>query len=116
MYYELSKSQKKIARKVMDQGLLNHYKKSLSDVKTLIQKWDEGKFATPKEAYLFLYQTVNDNDENISRIYDRKGGSRWVEVMAEQLHVGVISPEDIDDFDEEVRNTILTWSGLYKRK
>jgi hypothetical protein len=36
--------------------------------------------------------------------------------MAEQLHVGVISPEDIDDFDEEVRNTILTWSGLYKRK
>ena len=42
----------------MDKGLLNHYKKSLSDVKSLIQEWDEGKFATPKEAYLFLYQTV----------------------------------------------------------
>ena len=116
MYYELSKSQKKIARKVMDQGLLNHYKKSLSDVKTLIQKWDEGKFVTPKEAYMLLYQIVNDNDENISRIYDDKGGSRWVEVIAEQLHDEVISPEDLNEFDEELRNTILLWSRMYKGK
>ena len=116
MYYELSKSQKKIARKVMDRGLNNHYERALSDVKTIIQKWDGGAFAGNKEAYMQLFQTVDRNDNNIARIYNDKGGSRWVEVIAEQLHDEVISPEDLNEFDEELRNTILTWSGLYKRK
>lgn len=116
MYFELSKSQKKIARKVMDRGLDNHYGRALSDIKTIIQKWDDGVFAGNKEAYMQLFQTVDRNDNNIARIYNDKGGSRWVEVIAEQLHDEVISPEDLNEFEEDVRNTILTWSELYKRK
>jgi len=116
MYYELSKSQKKIARKVMDRGLDNHYRRALSDIKTIIQKWDDGAFAGNKEAYMQLFQTVDRNDNNIARIYNDKGGSRWVEVIAEQLHDEVISPEDLNEFDEELRNTILLWSGMNKGK
>ena len=52
MYYELSKSQKKIARKVMDRGLDNHYRRALSDIKTIIQKWDDGAFAGNKDAII----------------------------------------------------------------
>lgn len=112
MYYELSKSQKKIAQIIMDKGLENHYKRGLSDVKAIIQKWDSGKFATNKDAYVQLYQTVKKNDINIGRIYDDKGGSRWIELMADQLIDGVIKVEDLNEFEEDVRNTILAWSGF----
>ena len=111
MYYELSKSQKKLARKVMDKGLDNHYHRGLSDVKTIIQKWENAKLDN-HDAYMKLYQTVKKNDTNIARIYNDKGGSRWVEVMVSQLLDGVITVEDLAEFDEEVRNTILSWSGF----
>lgn len=110
MYYELSKSQKKIARIVMDKGLDNHYMRGMAAVKAIIQKWDSGKFTTHKDAYLQLYQTVKKNDINIARIYNDKGGSRWVEVMVDQLIDGVITAEDLNEFDEDVRNTIIEWS------
>jgi hypothetical protein len=91
-----------------------HYRRALSDVKTIIQKWDNGTFESDRDAYMKLFQTVDRNDYNIARTCNNKGGSRWVEVMAEQLHDGVISSEDLNEFDEAVRNTILLWSGMNK--
>jgi hypothetical protein len=38
MYYTLSKSQKKIARIVMDKGLENHYLRSLSEAEAIMKK------------------------------------------------------------------------------
>jgi hypothetical protein len=112
MYYELSKSQKKIARAVMDKGLNTHYRKALSEIELIIKKWKEGNFTNNRETYMQLFQRVKENDRNIGQIYDDKGGSRWVEVMADQLAVGVISVEDLKDFDDEVRNTIIEWSRI----
>ena len=63
-----------------------------------------------------LFQTVDRNDNNIARIYNDKGGSRWVELMVNQLIDGVITEKDLSDFDEELRNTILLWSGMNKGK
>jgi hypothetical protein len=112
MYYELSKFQKKIARIVMDKGLENQYKRSLSDVEAICRKWREGNFPSTTEAYMNLFQCVKKNDIHIARIYNDKGGSRWVEVMADQLSDGVITVEDLKDFDEEVSNTIIAWSRI----
>jgi hypothetical protein len=112
MYYELSKSGKKIARKVMDRGLENHYIRGLSDAEAILEKWRDGKFADTKEAYMNLFQCIKKSDIQIARIYDNKGGSRWVEVMADQLADGVITIADLRDFDEGVRNTIVTWSRI----
>jgi hypothetical protein len=85
MYYELSKSQKKIARMVMDEGLENHYMRGLYDAEAIPGKWRNGKFASAKEAYMKLFQCVKKNDNNIAGIYNNKGGSRRVAVMADQL-------------------------------
>jgi ribosomal protein S20 len=112
MFYELSKSQKKIARKVMDKGLDNHYRKALSDVKTIINEWESGKFETSKDAYMKLFRTVDRNDNNLARTYDNKGGSRWVEIMSIQFNQGVITVEDLGEFDDDVRSTIMTWGGM----
>jgi hypothetical protein len=46
MYYKLSKSQKKIARIVMDKGLEAHYKRALSDVEVIVAKWHDGSFVS----------------------------------------------------------------------
>ena len=59
-----------------------------------------------------LYQCVKKNDINIARIYNDKGGSRWVEVMTMQLADGTITIEDLRDFDDEVRNIIINWSRV----
>jgi hypothetical protein len=111
MYYELSKSQKKIARRVMDKGLDNHYKRALLDVKTIIHKWDDGAFESNKDAYMLLFKTVDKNDNNIARIYNDKGGSRWVEIMSMQFYDGVITADDLKEFDEDVKNVISLLSG-----
>lgn len=112
MYFELSKSQKKIARKVMDKGLDNHYRKALSDVKSIIEKWESGAFESNKDAYMKLFKTVESNDNNLARTYNDTGGSRWVEVMSLQLRQGVITLEDLSEFDENVRNAIMMLSGM----
>ncbi len=112
MYYDLTKSQREIARIVMDKGLENHYERVLSDVEAICIKWRDGSFASIKEAYMNLYQCVIRNDKNIGRIYNEKGGSRWVELMGLQLADGAITIEDLSNFDEEVRNAIVAWSRI----
>jgi hypothetical protein len=112
MFFELSKSQKKTARVVMDKGLENHYIRALSDVETILLKWRNGQFKGAKLSYMKLFQCVKRNDNNIAGIYNDKGGSRWVEVMAMQLADRVITLEDIRDFDDEVRETIIAWSEI----
>jgi hypothetical protein len=110
MYYQLSKSQKKIARIVMDKGLDNHYTKGLNDAELILLKWQDGTFENNKEAYMNLFNCVKSNDINIAEIYNDKGGSRWVEVMALQLADGVITVNDLKDFDQEVVEAIISWS------
>ncbi len=112
MYYELSKSEKKIARRIMDKGIDNHYHRALSDVKTIIQNWEAGKIPSNHDAYMKLYQKVKKNDTNIGKIYNDKGGSRWVEVISLQLADGVITVEDLSEFDEKLQNTILVLGGF----
>ena len=110
MYYQLSKSQKKIARIVMDKGLDNHYIKGLKDAESILIKWQKGTFENNKEAYMNLFNCVKRNDINIAEIYNDKGGSRWVEVIALQLADGVISINDLKDFDKEVIDAIISLS------
>ena len=112
MYFDLSKSQKKIARRVMDKGIDEHYRRALADAEKIITRWRKGEYSGNKDAYMSLFKKINQNDNNISRTYDGKGGSRWVEIMSMQLAQGVISREDLIDFDEEVRDAIVFMSGI----
>ena len=112
MYYQLSKSQKKIARIVMDKGLDNHYNRALKDAESILLKWHGGAFENNAEAYMKLFKSIRSNDRNIAVIYNDKGGSRWVEVMAMQFEDGVITTDDLKDFDCEVKDAIISMSKL----
>lgn len=112
MYYELSKSQKKIARTVMDKGLENHYFKGLKETGSIILNWQNGAFTNHKEAYMELYKCIEKNDKHIAWLYNDKGGSRWVEIMAGQLADGVITISDLKDFQPEVEDAIISMSKM----
>lgn len=112
MSYELSKSQKKIARKVMDKGIENHYVIGLTSAEEIIKDWRNNSISI-KDAYMKLVQSIEKIDEDIAFRYNNKGGSRWVDVMAGQLADGVITIDDLNEFDQEVRDTIIRFSELF---
>lgn len=112
MYYQLTQAEKKVARRVMDKGLEEHYRRALASTESVIKKWRDGKFENTTEAYLKLYQTVKKNDKHIGLLYNDKGGSRWVEVMALQLRDKVIAIEDLSELGEEARNLIISISNF----
>lgn len=95
----------------MDEGLDNDYNRGLNLVSGIIDSWKRGGLNN-KDAYMKLYKSVDRTDYLIGRRYNGKGGSRWVEVMADQLAGGVITEDDISEFDEKLQNTLLRWSGI----
>jgi hypothetical protein len=111
MYYDLTKSQKKIARRVMDKGIENHYIRGLTDTENILKKWRKSELSIT-DAYMQLYKSVQRIDKHIGSVYNDKGGSRWVEIMAIQLADGVISLDDLADFEDDVREIIIRFSGI----
>jgi hypothetical protein len=111
MYYELDKAEKKIASIVMDKGLDNHYKRSLEMVDKIIAKWKSGGYEDNRKAYMEMYKTVDRNDDKIAGIYNNKGGSRYVEIMAMQLADGVITQDDLKEFSEKTHAVINLLAG-----
>lgn len=110
----LSKSHKKIARAVMEKGLYKYYERALADAEQICGKWREGGFTDTRDAYMSLFQCVKRNDKNIALNYDGVSPTRWVQIMSRQLAEGVITVDDLSEFDEEVRSTIIEWSKLYQ--
>jgi len=59
-----------------------------------------------------LYKCIEKNDKHIAWLYNDKGGSRWVEIMAGQLADGVITISDLKDFQAEVEDAIIFMSKM----
>lgn len=106
MYYELSKPDKKIAKRCIDNGLEAEFKDGLERFHSIIQQWCEGKFASNKEAYHQLFKAVDKKDNAIRKRYDGLSGSRWLITVTQLLQEGYISEDDIKDFSDETKVTI----------
>jgi hypothetical protein len=106
MYYDLPKSQKKIARILMDKGLMREFENGINQVDSTILRWKNGELDN-REAYHEIYKQITLFDKHIGKRYDHIGGSRYVEVLLGQLVDGIITIEELDDFDEKVRNDII---------
>ena len=112
MYYQLSKSDKKIARACIDKGVDAEFKEGLEKFEKIIRDWRAGNFPGNREAYHQLYQAVREKDKAIGRRYDGLTGSRWLETVIAILHDGYISKEDIAGFSEETRMEIERWNRV----
>jgi hypothetical protein len=112
MYYELSKRDKKVAKRCIDKGVDAEFKEGLENFQAILQQWREGKFASNKEAYHQLFKAVDKKDNAIGRRYDGLTGSRWLITVIQILQDGFISEEDIKDFSDETKAVIDSFINL----
>ena len=99
---ELSKSQKKIAREIIEKGLLREFGHNLSGAEKILTQWKAGEFNN-RDAYHALYKHITDCDKHIARRHDGMTGSRYLPTIIDQLYDGVISKEDLTGFPEELQ-------------
>jgi hypothetical protein len=107
MYYELSKSDKRIAKACIDKGLEAEFREGLTECESILRDWSEGKLVSSKEAYHQLYKALIKKDTAISNRYDGLTGSRWLITVVEILKDGYISENDINDFSNETKTRFM---------
>ncbi|MDR0507722.1 MAG: hypothetical protein LBH32_13035 [Dysgonamonadaceae bacterium] len=109
---ELSKSQKKIARELIQLGLQRECK-SFTDKITKLTNSSEWKIGDPHEIYLKLYKKVISFDKKIARRYNGLTGSHYFLTVYGLFMDKVLTVEDIACFDVEVQNELIRMKNLY---
>ena len=108
---DLTKSQKKIARQVIEKGLQKEYIDGIIKLDNVISKWKVNAL-TNQDTWFELCKQLTKHDDHIADRYNNMGGSKYLSVIAGQLADGVINRDDLHDFDEEVTNKVLFFSGI----
>jgi len=103
---ELPKSQKKIARELIELGLHRECKSFGMRIAQFTNSSDWEK--KPHELYLKLYKKVVGFDKHLGSRYDGMSGSRYFTTVLGLFLDGVITEHDIARFDDEVRNRLLS--------
>jgi len=106
MYYEFSKSEKKIVRQVIETGLQRDLESCILDIDQIIQQWKLKKLDN-LEAYHEIFGKVKSNDKYIARMYDDLRGSKYMMILQGLLANKTISEADLSGFSETTRNVII---------
>jgi hypothetical protein len=113
MNFELSKTQKKIARQIIELGLQREYENGITKIEDVIKKWKSGKLDNQK-AYLEIYKKLIKHDKHIGRRYNDMTGSKYLLIIVGQLADKVITFDEINEFDDEVKEVINKWMEIMK--
>lgn len=113
MYYELPKKDKKLARQLMDKGLLIKFEQGLKKFDAILQEWKAGNSET-KETYYQIFSAVKDFDKHIARRYDGIGGSRYLETVIAQLADDLYDISEVDGFSPDVKADTLRFVNFRK--
>jgi hypothetical protein len=113
MYYQLPKKDKKLARQLMDKGLLTEFEHGLKSFDAILQQWKSGN-ADTKETYYKIFTAVKEFDKHIARRYDAIGGSRYLETVIAQLADDLYDVSEIDGFSPEIREDTLRFVKFRK--
>ena len=101
---ELTKHQKKIARKLINLGLQRECAKFMQSTKDFMDKNTSAEDA--HDAYLNLYKRIDNFDKHIARRYDGMSGGRYYITVCYLYYDGVLRDEDIREFDDEIYNKL----------
>ena len=107
---DLSKRDKKIARKLIDLGLQREFVNSLVRAGEILKQWNPN-VEDNKPAYYALFLHITDFDKHITRRYDGLGGSRYYITVAGLLADGIITPEEIGEFSEDIQQRLRFYLG-----
>lgn len=108
---ELTKREKKLARELIEKGLLEEFKRGLTSFDAILQQWKtEG--GDIKQHYCKIFSAVKDFDKHIARRYDGMRGSRYLDTVAYQLIDELYDVSEIDGFSPEAKDTILRMARI----
>ena len=77
---ELTKSQKKIARQVIEKGLQKEYIDGIIKLDNIISKW-KINVLTNRDAWFELCKELTKHDDHIANRYNNMGGSKYLYVI-----------------------------------
>lgn len=112
MSIELSKSQKKIARELIDNSLQIECGRFLEEIETFISNRKQ-ECKSSHEVYLNLYKKVKSFDKHIAKRYNDLRGSTYYMILVGLLLDEIITPEDLNRFDEEMKKRLLNTVKLW---
>ena len=107
---ELTKSQKRIARQIIETGLQREFEAGIKKLDNILTEWKRNELDN-RAVYLELYGSLTNHDKHIARRYDRMTGSKYLDIIAAQLADKVIAVEELNDFPEDIRQKIYLLSG-----
>ncbi len=97
---ELTKSEKRICREIIERGLQNEFIEGLSKADKILKDWENNK-KDNRDSYHALYKQITNFDKHIAKRYDCIRGSDYLFIIGAQLHDGIISEDDLKEFSEE---------------
>lgn len=112
---ELTKSQKKKVRELIDIGLKRDYTDAIKRVKRLCDSFVEGK-SDPREYYMKLYSTVKNKDKDIARRYNDLTGSKYLLRLSMLLIDNVLTHDDIRGLDDELKERLLQIEDNFRKR
>ena len=107
MHFDLTKSEKKLARQIIEKGIQQDYVNGIVNVKEIIDGWNKDS-SDHREVYHALYKTLTSHDKNIARKYDHLTGSKYILIIMTQLAEGLISKEDLEGFPDDLKERIIS--------
>ena len=111
---ELSKSDKRIARIIIEKGLVVELEKGLNKAEKILKDWKQGKGNT-LDSYHALYKHITNFDDKIERRYDNTRNGDLMFIIVHQLYEKLIDKEEIKAFSEEGQAIIETILSLRDR-
>jgi hypothetical protein len=112
---ELSKSQKKIARALIDKGLELECADFIESIKKLLLT-DKSGVKSNHELYIKIYKSAHKFDKHIAMRYDGLGGSKYFITVLELYMDDILTDEDLADFDEDVRNRLIGLKNIFNSR
>lgn len=108
---DLPKSQKKIARRIIETGLEREYEMGIEKIDQIISLW-KNKDLNNRDAYLEIYDSLTKHDKQIERRYDNISGSKYLFIVASLLADKIIFLDELNDLAEDIRNKIIFISRI----
>jgi hypothetical protein len=105
-YHQLSKTDKKIVRALLDKGKAAEFKWGMQSFDTVLQAW-RNEADNHQDNYYKIFNAVRDFDKQIARRYDGMTGSKFLLVLAGQVYDKFIDEAELEPLSPEVRDFIL---------
>lgn len=110
----LSKSDKKVYRKLLDIAIEKEKTNYINDVINTIDQYKNNQLDF-KETYHQIYKKVIENDKRVARRYDNISGAHYFDKILEFYANRLISEEEIKELSEPVREKLIQLKKLYTK-